>query len=166
MPLVPPETIPDFPYAVTYGWCRLAGVMVINQEGAKSAARLGDVFDFAAIVIAVGLIGQVFEGSSGMLRIVLALAFAFFVPGRAIVTNWPAMARWSEFGMPVVLSLAVLTLAATVALWAHAWHPLGLFQAEAGLSVVALGLGMLRRQAGPHEESARRAQAGDRSGAS
>jgi len=135
----------------------------VNQEGVKPAARLGDVFDFAAIVISVGLIGQVFEGSSGAPRIVLALAFAFFVPGRAIVTNWPAMARWSEFGMPIILSLAVLTLAATAALWAHLWHPLGLFQAEAGLSLIALVLGMLRRSAGRAQGSARRARAGHQS---
>jgi len=145
------------------GGIKNAGGGGINEEGAKPAFQLGNVFDFVAIVIAVGLMGQVFERSAGAPRIVLALAFAFFVPGRAIVTNWPALACWSEFGMPVVLSLAVLTLAATAALWAHAWHPLGLFQAEAGLSLVALVLGMLRRSAGRARGPVRRAQAGHQS---
>jgi uncharacterized membrane protein len=112
---------------------------------AKPRAQLRDLFDMAGIVIAVGLIGLVAEGTAGPLRIVLALAFAAFVPGRAVVTNWPRLAYWSEFGMSMVLSLAILTLTATVALWAHAWHPLGLFMIEAGLSVVALVAGILRR---------------------
>jgi hypothetical protein len=47
--------------------------------------------------------------------------------------------------MPVVFSLAALTLLAAVALWAHYWHPLGLFQAEAAASLAGLAVGLLRR---------------------
>ena len=32
------------------------------------------------------------------------------------------------------------------ALWAHYWHPLGLFQAEAVLSLAALAAGLVRRR--------------------
>jgi hypothetical protein len=102
-----------------------------------------------------------------MPRVVVTMMFAFFVPGRAVAANWPGLATWSEFGVPVVLSLAILTLAATVALWAHAWHPLGLFQAEDGLSMVTLVVGLLRRHAGPGAGAAGRSvRAGYRGGAS
>ncbi len=82
-----------------------------------------------------------------MPRILLTLAFVLFVPGRAIVTNWPRIAQWSEAAMPMVLSLAVLCLIATVTLWAHEWRPVGLFQAEAAVSIVGLVIGTIRRRA-------------------
>ncbi|HUC25704.1 MAG TPA: hypothetical protein VMA73_23605 [Streptosporangiaceae bacterium] len=102
----------------------------------------------AAIVIAVGLIGVVVEGHAGIARVALALAFTFFVPGRAVVSNWPRLAYWSQFGMSMVLSLAIVTLLATTVLWVGAWHPVSLFYVEAGLSAVALVAGMLRRHRG------------------
>ena len=67
---------------------------------AHSACRLGDVLDLSAGLIAVGLLALVYLGASGFLRILLALAFTFFVPGRAIVTNWTRMASWSRVAMP------------------------------------------------------------------
>lgn len=82
---------------------------------------------------------------SGVPRVVLSLIFLFFVPGRAIVSNWPELARWSEAAMSMVFSLTALALLATVALWMHEWHPLGLFQVEAVASVVGLVVGYLRR---------------------
>jgi hypothetical protein len=75
--------------------------------------------------------------------------FTAYVPGRAIVANWPAMARWSEVALAFVLSLAALCLAAMTALWAHYWHPIGLFQAEAALSVAGLAVAAFRRQRRP-----------------
>jgi hypothetical protein len=95
--------------------------------------------------MAVALIVLVARGWTGPPRLLLALGFAFFVPGRAIVTNWRQTADWSEVAMPMLFSVALLTLVAMVALWAHYWHPLGLFQVEAGLSLAALGIGMVRR---------------------
>jgi|SRR5580704_6425058 hypothetical protein len=123
----------------------LCGVLAIDETSGKPKDLIRDILDLAAIVIAIGLIGLVVAGAAGLPRILLALAFAFFVPGRAIVTNWPRLGYWSEFGMPVVISLTVLTLAATATLWAHVWHPVGLFEIEAGLCVVALPVGMSRR---------------------
>ena len=107
--------------------------------------RLGDVLDLLAALIAVGLIVLVYEGRASLPRILLALGFAFFVPGRAIVANWPRMAAWSEAAMPMVFSLAVITLTAMVALWAHEWYPLRLFLVEAELSLAGLGLAAVRR---------------------
>jgi hypothetical protein len=109
------------------------------------AWQVGDALDLLAAVIAVALIVLVARGWTGPPRLLLALGFAFFVPGRAIVTNWRQTADWSEVAMPMLFSLALLTLVAMVALWAHYWHPLGLFQVEAGLSLAALGIGMVRR---------------------
>ena len=69
--------------------------------------------------------------------VLLAPAFTFFVPGRVIVTNWTRMASWSRVAMPTVLSLSRLTLVATIALWAHAWHPIS---EEIGMGLGALPL--------------------------
>ncbi len=107
--------------------------------------QVGDALDLLAALIAAGLIVLVYRGWSGPPRVLLALGFTFFVPGRAIVTNWRRTADWSEVAMPMLFSLAVLTLVAMVALWAHFWHPLGIFQIEAGLSLVALSIGVVRR---------------------
>ena len=116
-----------------------------SAEIRQSAARQADILDVTAIVLSVLLVALVFVGWSGPLRVLLTVAFAFFVPGRAIVGNWPRMGQWSEAAMSMVLSLAVLVLLTTVMLWIHAWHPLGLFQAVAGLSLVGLIIGMARR---------------------
>ncbi|MGB6454236.1 MAG: hypothetical protein WBH47_07060 [Streptosporangiaceae bacterium] len=120
----------------------------IDRRSAAPVSPLRDLLDAAGVTLSVGLIGLVIEGAVGLPRILLALAFAFFVPGRAIMANWPRFAYWSEFGMSIVLSLAVLTLLATLALWAHRWHPVGMFEIEALLSVVALVVSMIRRHQG------------------
>jgi len=118
---------------------------VRGNRTADPAWGVGDVLDLLAIVLAVGLIVLIRLGAAGAPRLLLSLGFAIFVPGRAIVTNWPGMQRWSEAAMSMVFSITVLTLVATVTLWAGYWHPVGLFQIEAVLSVAALGVGMLRR---------------------
>jgi len=104
------------------------------------------MLDLLAGLIAVGLLALVYVDQAGPARVLLTLLFTFFVPGRAIVTNWIRLARWSGVGMSIVLSLTVLTLAATITLWAHLWHPLGLFEAEALVSLAALSVGVLRRR--------------------
>ena len=110
------------------------------------APQLGDVLDLTAVLLSVWLIALVFFGWHGPLGVLLTLVFAFFVPGRVIVSNWPQMAQWSEAAVSMLLSLAVLVLLTTVLLWIHAWHPLGLFQIVAGLSLVGLIIGMARRR--------------------
>jgi len=116
-----------------------------------------DLLDAVGMALSVGLLGLVVEGATGPARILLALAFAFFAPGRAIVSNWPRFAYWSEYGMSVVLSLAVLTLLATSTLWAHQWHPVGLFEIEAPMTAAALVAGMVRRHRGEPEPASGRA---------
>jgi hypothetical protein len=123
-------------------------VLGIDGRSVRPTAPVRDLLDAAGVAVSVGLLGLVLEGATGPTRILLTLAFAFFAPGRAIVTNWPRFAYWSEFGMSVVLSLATLTLLATVTLWAHEWHPVGLFQVEAAVAAVALFIGVIRRHRG------------------
>ena len=107
--------------------------------------QLDVVMDVSSCLVAVGLLAVSYAGQSGLARVLLALAFTFFVPGRAIVTNWPQMAGWSGVAMPIVFSLALLTLVATVSLWAHIWYPMDLFQIEAWLSLAGLCFGVARR---------------------
>lgn len=110
------------------------------------AARRAEVLDVLAALVAVALLALVAGNASGPLRVLLVLAFTFFVPGRAIITNYPRMARWSDLGTSIVLSLGVLAFLATVTLWARFWHPLGLFQIEAVLSLAGLAVGIVRRR--------------------
>jgi hypothetical protein len=127
-------------------------VLGIDWRSAAPVSQLRDLFDAAGLAVSVGLIGLVVDGAAGPARILLAVAFAFFVPGRAVVTNWPRFAYWSEFGMSMVLSLALLTLLATITLWVHEWHPVGLFEVEAPLCAAALVLGVVRRHRGRETE--------------
>jgi len=110
------------------------------------AARRAEVLDVLAAAVAVALLAMVQEHASGLPRILLVLAFTFFVPGRAIITNYPRLARWSDLGASMLVSLGVLAFLATVALWARFWHPLGLFQVEAVLSLAGLAAGIVQRR--------------------
>ena len=134
-----------------------AGYRVADQNGPadQPAAPLGNLLDGIAALLSVSLVALVVADLHGPLRVLLGAGFAFFVPGRAIVSNWPRMRQWSEAAMCVVLSLAVLVLLATVTLWAHAWHPLGLFGVEAGLSLAGLAVGAGRRYRHPPGRPAR-----------
>jgi hypothetical protein len=121
--------------------------MTVGYPGTLApAARRAEVLDVLAAVIAVALLVLVAADASGPLRILLVLAFTFFVPGRAIITNYPRMARWSDLGTSIVVSLGVLAFLATVTLWARFWHPLALFQVEAVLSLAGLAVGIVRRR--------------------
>ena len=107
------------------------------------------MLDLLAVLIAGGLIVLVVLAGPTLPRVLLTLGFTFFVPGRAIVSHWPRLARWSQVGMSIVFSLSALTLVAMTALWAHYWHPVGIFEVEAGLSLAALVAGLARRRWSP-----------------
>jgi hypothetical protein len=116
-----------------------------RSELQDEAAQLSDALDLLGVLIAVGLLALTLAGRSGTPRLLLALAFLAYVPGRAIVSNWRLFAVWAEAAISMVFSVVILGLLATAALWAHLWHPVGLFQAEAGLSLIGLALGTARR---------------------
>jgi small-conductance mechanosensitive channel len=115
----------------------------LDRHSPRSRQAIG--LDLAACVIAVVLLLVIAVDFSPPLRLVLALVFTFYVPGRAIVSNWPRMERWSAIGMSVVFSLGVLTLLAMITLWAGQWHPLALFLVEAVASLAGLVLAIARR---------------------
>lgn len=117
-----------------------------SLDSYSPAARRSIRLDLIACAVSVLLVLVVSANFTSPVRLVLATAFTFFVPGRAIVTNWPRMGRWSAVGSSIVFSLGVLTLLATLMLWAHYWHPLGLFIVEAVASLAGLLRGIVRRQ--------------------
>ncbi|MGH3249875.1 MAG: hypothetical protein ACRDOI_27255 [Trebonia sp.] len=122
----------------------------MSTHGTLASARArqrAEILDLLAGAIAIVLLVLAFVELAGPVRLLLAVAFTFFVPGRAIVSNWSRMAGWSDIGMSIALSLGVLTLFATVSLWARTWHPLGLFQIEAVASLIGLGVAVARRRA-------------------
>jgi len=134
-------------------------LMPVGHSGhADSASQLSDALDLLAALIAMGLLALTLAGRSGLPRLLLALAFLSYVPGRAIVSNWPLFARWAEAAVSMIFSLVVLGLLATATLWAHFWHPNGLFQAEAALSLAGLALGAARRHAHRPSEAERNRQ--------
>lgn len=109
-------------------------------------AQWAELIDVLAVIVTASLIAVIYMDRVGVARAVLALGFTFFVPGRAIVANWPRMARWSEAAMPMVISLTVTILVATVALWLHLWRPLPIFEVEAWLSLAGLVVAITRRR--------------------
>lgn len=115
----------------------------------RSSTQLADALDCLAAAVAIGLLVVTLLDRQNAPRVLLALAFACFVPGRAIVSNWPRMADWSGAIIALVFSLSVLCLLAVITLWAHYWHPLGLFQVEAGVSLAGLALSVARRHQAP-----------------
>jgi uncharacterized membrane protein len=56
------------------------------------------------------------------------------------------MAARSNVAASVLMSLSILTLLATLTLWAGYWHPLGLLEIECVAVVVALFTALLRRR--------------------
>jgi uncharacterized membrane protein len=111
----------------------------------RHGIQLGDVLDVTAVVTVVGLLALIYAGRASVPRVLLAVAFTFFVPGRAIVSNWPQLARWSEATAAMVFSLASLVLLATAGLWIHLWRPMDILLIEAWISLAGLGVGIMRR---------------------
>ena len=131
--------------ALSVGLVHTGKVTRTVPETSHPVLQRADALDLTAGLITVALLTLSYTGQSGLARILLTLAFAFFVPGRAIVTNWLQASSWSEVAIPMLFSIALLTLLATITLWAHFWKPMALFQVEAWLSLCGLCLGIVRR---------------------
>lgn len=117
-----------------------------GSEALAPAERRAEMFDALAILVALLLLLVVHSGGIAWARLLLTLAFTFFVPGRAVVSNWSRMSRWSPEAMSIVFSIGIVTFLATVMLWARLWHPIPLFEAEAALSVIGLAISIIRRR--------------------
>jgi uncharacterized membrane protein len=116
-----------------------------DSDSLMDAEQRAQVLDVVAAGIAIMLLIFVLAGRTGEPRLLLTVLFTFFVPGRAVVSNWPRMAGWADMAMCIAISLGTLVLLALVTLWLRAWHPESLFVAEALLSLVGLGTGFFRR---------------------
>jgi uncharacterized membrane protein len=103
------------------------------------------IADGAALGITVVLVVLILVGSTGALRQLFALAFVCYVPGRAVVANWPPADVRAQVALSVVLSISIVSLISVVGLWIHAWRPMEEFAAEASASVVAITIAMVRR---------------------
>jgi len=117
-----------------------------GSDSPFTADQRAEVLDLFAAAIAVALLILVLADRTGAPRLILTSLFTFFVPGRAVVSNWPRMAGWADLAMCIAISLGLLVTIALVALWLHAWHPESLFAAEALLSLIGLGAGFIRRR--------------------
>jgi hypothetical protein len=120
------------------------------EESVASEARsalVGDDFvDTVCLVVAAITAVAVGVNEKNPVRVLAAICFTVFVPGRAIVSNWLHVGERSTTALSVLLSLTVLTLAATVTLWCGFWRPLGLLEVECAVSVAALGAAIVRRR--------------------
>ena len=105
-----------------------------------------DLIDIASIAVTATTAVSVAANEKNAIRVVAAVLFTLFVPGRAIVSNWPSVGVRSPLAVSVLFSLSILTLAATVTLWSDYWRPIGLLEVECTISTVALLTAMLRRR--------------------
>jgi uncharacterized membrane protein len=112
---------------------------------ASSTAR-DNLIDVGCLAVAVAVVVAVATDEHTAFRAVVGVLFAFYVPGRSIVSNWPAMAARSNVAASVLFSLTILTLLATATLWAGYWHPLGLLQFEAAAAGALLVIALVRRR--------------------
>jgi uncharacterized membrane protein len=104
------------------------------------------VADGAAMVITAALAVMLLVDTTGTVRVLLAVSFLCYVPGRALVANWPAAQARSQVALPVVLSISIVTLVSVVGLWVHVWEPIVQFGVMAAASVAAIAVAMLRRR--------------------
>ena len=116
--------------------------VIVKQRGDWEAR----VIDAACTVVTGALLTLTVVGWVGLARVLLAFAFAVYVPGWAVVTNFMPKTRASRTALPVLVSVTILTAAATFTLWLHAWHPLQVFDIEAGASIALLSVGTIRRE--------------------
>ncbi len=105
-----------------------------------------DLIDMGCVAVTVAVAVAVATSERGAFRAVVGVVFALYVPGRSIVSNWPTMAARSNVAASVLISLSILTLLATLTLWAGYWHPLGLLEIECVAAGLALFTALLRRR--------------------
>ena len=105
-----------------------------------------DLIDVGCVAVTIAVAIAVATNERNAFRAVVGVVFALYVPGRAIVSNWPRMAARSQLAAPVLFSLSILTLLATLTLWAGQWHPLGLLEVECVVVGITLFAALWRRR--------------------
>lgn len=102
-------------------------------------ARVVAGLDAAAIVVTVALMVLVAADVTGVLRLLLALAFVTFVPGWAVLDHVTLVAGGpARMAVAVALSLTIATLSSLALLWLHLWHPVVLLNVLGALSLLAV----------------------------
>jgi uncharacterized membrane protein len=119
-----------------------------------------DVLDLAAVAVTAAVAVAVATGERSAFRTVVAIIFALYVPGRAVVSNWPGLAARSHIGLSILFSLSILTLLATVTLWLGYWRPLGLLEVECAIVGVALFTALWRKRSHQSRPESTSADAG------
>jgi uncharacterized membrane protein len=109
-----------------------------------------DLIDMGCVAVTVAVMVAVATNERNAFRAVVAVAFALYVPGRAIVSNWTGLATRPHLALSILFSLSILTLVATLTLWAGYWHPRGLLEVEGAVVEVALFTAVLRRRRAQH----------------
>jgi uncharacterized membrane protein len=120
--------------------------------GWAQIVTLDDGIDAFCLLVAVALVTIIALGGRSVVRDVVAVLFTVFVPGWAVVSNWPAVARRSRVAVSIVFSLTLLALIATVTLWLHFWHPIAVTEVESVVAAAALVAALARRSHGAIEE--------------
>ena len=127
----------------------------------SSSTGRDNLIDVGCVAVTVAIAVAIATNERNAFRVVVGVLFALYVPGRSIVSNWPAMAARSNVAVSVLFSLSVLTLLATATLWAGYWHPLGLLQVECVAAGIALFTALLRRRRANQARVAAHARMGD-----
>ena len=115
------------------------------RRSSRRAFDAFDLLDLVSVAVTATVAVAVLTQDESAVRAVAASLFTLFVPGRAVVTNWPGIAQRAHVAVSVFFSLVLLTFFATVTLWLRYWHPLGLLVVECLVCIVALFVGILRR---------------------
>ena len=118
-------------------------------ERSRTTVAGFDLIDVACLVVTVAVAVAVASGQHNAFRAVSGVMFTLFVPGRAIISNWPSLAVRPQVALSILFSLTVLTLLATLTLWAGYWRPLGLLLVECVVFGAALVVGLVRRKRNP-----------------
>jgi hypothetical protein len=115
----------------------------------RSGFEGSDLIDAACLGVTALLAVAVVANERNAIRIVAAIIFTLFVPGRAVISNWPILATRSPIAASILFSLTILTFVATITLWSDLWRPIGLLEVECAVSTAALIAAIMRRRAAP-----------------
>jgi O-antigen/teichoic acid export membrane protein len=124
------------------------------QQPPQTRSTANDLIDVACVAVTVAVAVAVATDERNAFRAVVAVAFALYVPGRAVVSNWRSLEERAHVALSVLLSLSILTLLATLTLWAGYWHPTELLEGECVAVGVALFTALLRRRQTDHATTA------------
>jgi hypothetical protein len=99
---------------------------------------LVSILDLVAVVVTGAVFVTGGAGVGGPLGVLVALAFATFVPGWAILDWLPLGYGVSRLALAVAMSLTICTATAQVLLWVGLWAPVAMLYTLGSLSLFGL----------------------------